>query len=84
MTVGERDATSPNIGEYNRFVQAEAPVAGARALISTSGVDARDNTATAGTGGVPIWWLGATRWPTTTRTSWTELGLAGGQERARG
>ena len=58
VTVGERDATSPNIGEYNRFVQAEAPVAGARALISTSGVDARDNTATTGTGGVPIWWLG--------------------------
>ena len=58
VTVGERDATSPNIGEYNRFVQAEAPIAGARALISTEGVEARDNTATAGTGGVAIWWLG--------------------------
>ena len=58
VTVGERDAASSNIGEYNDFVQAEAPVAGARALISTDGVDARDNTATSGTGGVPIWWLG--------------------------
>ena len=58
VTVGDRDAASPNIGEYNRFVQAEAPVAGSRALISTEGVEARDNTATTGTGSVPIWWLG--------------------------
>ena len=57
MTLGKRDATSLDIAEYNRFVQAGAPTAGTRALVSTQNVHAEDNTATTGDG-VPIWWLG--------------------------
>ena len=58
VTSGERDATLPDIGVYNSFVQMEAndatgtgaPIAAFkdkfRALISTEALDARDNTAT--------------------------------------
>ena len=58
-------ATSADIAHYNTFVQnavaaGHAAVrgysAGFRALASTAAVDARDNTATTGTG-VPIYWL---------------------------
>ena len=65
VTIGERDATSTDIADYNSFVQSAAAAghaairgysAGFRALASTESVDARDNTATTGTG-VPIYWL---------------------------
>ena len=65
VTSGERNATSADIADYNRFVQNAAAAghdairgysAGFRALASTESVDARDNTATTGTG-VPIYWL---------------------------
>ena len=65
MTSTNRNATSSNIDDYNRFVIGAAGgghadiVAlkdGFRALASTSTVDARDNTGTTGTG-VPIYWL---------------------------
>ncbi|MDE0410036.1 MAG: SwmB domain-containing protein [Alphaproteobacteria bacterium] len=58
MTVGERDATSNDMAEYNRFVQAGAPTAGTRALVSTLTVQAHENTATDTGAAVPIWWLG--------------------------
>ena len=60
-----RDATSTDIADYNSFVQNAAAAghaairgysSGFRALASTESVDARDNTATTGTG-VPIYWL---------------------------
>ena len=58
-------AESSDIADYNAFVQARAAansnLAGFSgqftALISTAGVNIKDNTATAGTG-VPIYWLG--------------------------
>ena len=65
VTSGTRDATSTDIADYNSFVQSAAAAghaairgysAGFRALASTESVDARDNTATTGTG-VPIYWL---------------------------
>ena len=58
ITMSERDATSHDVEEYNRFVQAGAPTAGTRALISTRTVRARENTDTDTGAGVPIWWLG--------------------------
>ena len=58
ITMSERDATSHDVEEYNRFVHAGAPTAGTRALISTRTVSARENTGTATGAGVPIWWLG--------------------------
>ena len=59
-----RNATSSDIADYNSFVQTRAAtnthLAGFssefRALVSTEAVDARDNTATTGTG-VPIYWV---------------------------
>ena len=65
VTNDKRDATSTDIADYNSFVQSAAAAghaairgysAGFRALASTESVDARDNTATTGTG-VPIYWL---------------------------
>ncbi|MDE2914099.1 MAG: fibronectin type III domain-containing protein [Paracoccaceae bacterium] len=70
VTKAKRDAASADIGVYNRFVQAEAPFAGARALISAGATDARGNTGTgpadANTGytageGVPIYWVGGSK-----------------------
>ena len=63
ITSGARDAHSLNPADYNRFAQGEAGGHESirefadqfRALISTEFVDARDNTATTGTG-VPIYW----------------------------
>ena len=61
-----RDATSVAIEDYNDFVQAAAAAghvaireysAGFFAVASTADTDARDNTATTGTG-EPIYWLG--------------------------
>ena len=68
ITSTKRDARSSSISTYNSFVQQHAAtnthLAGFssefRALISTSTVDARDNTATTGTG-VPIYWLGGAK-----------------------
>ena len=69
VTSTHRDANSANIGVYNSFVQGRANAGHTaiqgfgdefRALISTSAVDARDNTATTHTNanrGVPIYWL---------------------------
>ena len=65
VTTGKRNATSADIADYNSFVQNSAAAghaavrdysSGFRALASTAAVDARDNTATTGTG-VPIYWL---------------------------
>ena len=68
VTTTTRDGTSDQIGDYNTHVQAAAATghtairsysAQFRAVASTDptdGVDARDNTATTGTG-VPIYWL---------------------------
>ena len=65
VTSTMRDATSSDIADYNSFVQNAAAAghaairgysAGFRALASTESVDARDNTATTGTG-APIYWL---------------------------
>ena len=65
VSSSNRNATSSNIDDYNRFVIGAAGgghadiVAlkdGFRALASSSTVDARDNTGTTGTG-VPIYWL---------------------------
>ena len=65
VTIDESNATSADIADYNSFVQNAAAAghdairgysAGFRALASTESVDARDNTATTGTG-VPIYWL---------------------------
>ncbi len=66
ITSTERDASATDIATYNTFVQTRAK-AGHSAITddigdqftvvgSTSAVDARDNTATTGTG-VPIYWL---------------------------
>ena len=61
----KRNATSPDIADYNTFVQDRAAAghpaiqaysSGFRVVGCTEDVDARDNTATTGTG-VPIYWL---------------------------
>ncbi len=65
VTRERTDASSSNIADYNAHAQraADAHVYlkpykdGFTALISTAGVDVRDNTATTGAG-VPIYWLG--------------------------
>ena len=65
VTSATRDASSSNIGDYNAHVQSAAGSNDSlesfkgqfRALISTSAVDAKENTGTTGTG-VPIHWLG--------------------------
>jgi hypothetical protein len=65
VTSATRDTSSANIADYNAHAQTAAGGNDSlksfkgqfRALISTSAVDARDNTATTGTG-VPIHWLG--------------------------
>ena len=64
VTSTGRSADSPHVRDYNRFVQAAAARNGAlssfsgefRALVSTETVDARDNSATTGTG-VPVYWI---------------------------
>ena len=65
ITTGKRDAESSDIADYNAFVQNAAASghasirrhsSGFRAVASTPGVDARDNSATTGTG-VKIFWL---------------------------
>ena len=65
ITSTTRAANSASIGDYNSFVQDRADNGHSaidsfsgefRALISTPSTDARDNTATTGTG-VPIYWL---------------------------
>ena len=65
ITTGKRDAESSDIADYNAFVQNAAKSghasirrhsSGFRAVASTPGVDARDNSATTGTG-VKIFWL---------------------------
>ena len=67
VTSTNTQAADSTIGPYNTIVQQRASDSGAdatirgmsgqfRALISTPTVDARDNTATTGTG-VPIYWL---------------------------
>ena len=64
-----RDATATDIADYNTFVQDRAEAghtdiqgysAGFRAVGCTADTDARDNTATTGTG-VPIYWLDGTK-----------------------
>ena len=68
VTSAKRNAQSTDIADYNTHVQNAANANAAlkpfkdrfRALISTSAVDARDNTATTGTG-VPIYWLGGAK-----------------------
>ena len=66
VTQGKRNATSSDIGDYNSFVQAQAAGSHSdvqahsgefRAVVSTTAVDARDNTRATGTG-VPVYWLG--------------------------
>ena len=65
VTSGLRDATSTNIADYNTFVNnaaiagsATSNITGPWAVIgSTATANARDNTATTGTGGVPIYQL---------------------------
>ena len=65
----KRDATATDIADYNTFVQDRAEAghtdiqgysAGFRAVGCTADTDARDNTATTGTG-VPIYWLDGTK-----------------------
>ena len=65
----KRDAASTDIATYNTFVQNRAAAghtairaysAGFRVVGCTATVDARDNTATTGTG-VPIYWLDGTK-----------------------
>ena len=65
ITTGKRDAESSDIADYNTFVQNAAKSghasirrhsSGFRAVASTPDVDARDNSATTGTG-VKIFWL---------------------------
>ena len=65
----KRDATATDIADYNTFVQDRAEAghidiqgysAGFRAVGCTADSDARDNTATTGTG-VPIYWLNGTK-----------------------
>ena len=68
VTSSKRDASSANIADYNSHAQSAAAnntnlsgfSAQFRALISTSSVDARTNTATTGTG-VPVHWLGGAK-----------------------
>ena len=69
LTSGESAATSTDIDTYNAFVQAAAAAGhddirdyseGFRAVASTTGVAARDNTGTTGAS-VPIYWLGGNR-----------------------
>ncbi len=69
VTSTERDATSAYIEDYDDFVQNAAGAGhesireyrdGFLALASTAETDARDNTATTGTG-VPIYWLGGAK-----------------------
>ena len=64
-----RNANSSDIADYNTHVQNAAAAGDAdiqdysswfRAVASTPSTDARDNTATTGTG-VPIYWLGGTK-----------------------
>ena len=66
LSADTRNATSSDIGEYNTFVQnlaanghtaIRAYAAGFRVVGCTNAVDARDNTSTTGTPGVPIYWL---------------------------
>ncbi len=65
VTSATRDASSSNIADYNAHVQGAAGGNDSlksfkdefTALISTSAVDARENTGTTGTG-VPVHWLG--------------------------
>ena len=66
VTSTQRDASATDIATYNTFVQNRAAAghtairshsAEFRVVASTSSVDARDNSATTGTG-VPIYWLG--------------------------
>ena len=73
VSSGTRNAESADIGVYNTFVQNQAqggdanlgPIAGQfKALISTSAVDARDNTGTtytSGNKGVAIYWVGGAK-----------------------
>ena len=65
----KRDASSTDIADYNTFVQDRAEAghtdiqgysAGFRAVGCTADTDARDNTATTGTG-IPIYWLDGTK-----------------------
>ena len=69
LTSTTRDATSSDIDDYNAFVQAAAAAgddairdysASFLAVGSTGAVDARDNTATTGTG-VAIYWFGGNK-----------------------
>ena len=69
LTSTTRDATTTEIEDYNAFVQAAAAIGradireygtGFFAVASTAAADARDNTATTGTG-VPIYWLGGNK-----------------------
>ena len=69
VNTGKRNGTNPAIGSYNGSVQSGAAAGHAdirafssqfRALLSTTTLDARENTATIGTG-VPIYWLGGAR-----------------------
>ena len=76
-----RTATPSDIDTYNKFVKDRAAAGhadirpyktGFSVVGCTPAVDARDNTDTRYTNadkGVPIYWLGATRLPMTTRTS---------------
>ena len=67
VTSNKRDAESTDIDVYNRHVQSRAKNRGHddirpyssqfQALASTEAVNARDNTATTGNDGVPIWWF---------------------------
>ena len=65
VTSATRDVSSANIADYNAHAQSAAGNNSSlqsfkgrfTALISTSSVDAKDNTSTTGTG-VPIYWLG--------------------------
>ena len=63
VTSGNRNATSTDISDYNTFVN-DAAIAGSQtsgitgewaAIASTASISARTNTATTGTGGVPIY-----------------------------
>ena len=76
MTLGQRDATSNDIAEYNRFVQAGAPTAGTRALISTRNVHAQTTPRPRATACRSGGWA-ARRWPTAMRTSGTGAGTRG-------
>ena len=68
VTSGTTTATSTSISTYNAFVQRAARgnanlrsfATQFRAVVSTSTIDARDNTATTGTG-VPIYWVQGAR-----------------------